>query len=119
MAKSKINRAGFYCPTVLDIGRLRGDIDEANRRPKNEHKEGPRISAIKEYVYYKREDGENATHEEKMDHVIKFLETKGYGEPVIENAKRWIDDFVNNVTDKFGRPIQNSGSQQGDDNDAR
>ena len=109
-------------PTIDHTGEWRQQNIEMSikRESKNvSYVPGPRYIAIKEYIEYTGENGENVTHEEKMIHVAKSLTKLGYKEITIKNAEKWIADFVNGVTNKLGQTIKKSGSQQGDDDDAR
>lgn len=114
MAKGRINRYGEYIPSRQEICKQQCDIIESKLRPRSELKKGPRVMAIYEYVNYKGADGKKAIHQEKMEHVANYLRENGYSGSTIENAKEWIADFVNGITNEFGQTIKKSGGQQGD-----
>ena len=98
----------------------------AQLREEREKQPGPRKIAIEEYIKYKKADDSQATHEEKLEHVLNFFKKlknkEGYSESYIrnalENAPKWIEEFVNGVTNKYGQSIRNSRDKKGDD-DAR
>ena len=118
MERGRKNRKGVYVPSASEVFSLRCDIRESEARTRNPVTKGPRVMAIYEYVNYKGADGKKATHQEKMEHVANYLRENGYSGSTIENAKKWIADFVNGITNEFGQTIKKSGGQQGDD-DAR